>query len=58
MSEQPETQVTEVQASTDTPSTETYAEPKGAFLFVILMLVFYVGYWFINWIEIFVLRGL
>lgn len=57
MSEQTET---EAQVTADTPptETETYAEPKGAFFFVILMIVFYVGYWFLNWIEIFVLRGL
>jgi len=58
MTEQPEAQVAEQQTSTDSPPTETYGEPKGAFLFVVLMLVFYVGYWFVNWIQIFVLRGL
>ena len=60
MSDQTETEVKEVQITADTPSTETetYAEPKGAFFFVVLMILFYVGYWFLNWIEIFVLRGL
>lgn len=34
-----------------------YVSPRGAFAFVMLMLVFYIGYWFISWIEIFVIRG-
>jgi len=36
---------------------ETYAPPRGAFFFVVLMFLFFIGYWVINWIEIFMLRS-
>lgn len=32
-------------------------EPRGAYAFVIALGVFYLGYWFITYFEIFVLRG-
>lgn len=35
----------------------TYGEPRGAFVFVIAMMIFYVVYWAIHWYEIFVMRG-
>ena len=31
--------------------------PRGALAFVILLILFYVGYWTITWFEVFVLRG-
>ncbi|MEO0562613.1 MAG: hypothetical protein AAF125_10885 [Chloroflexota bacterium] len=34
-----------------------YQPPTGAFLFVILMGVFYVLYWIVAYLEIFVIRG-
>lgn len=32
-------------------------DPRGALAFVILVLIFYFGYYMISWFEIFVLRG-
>ncbi|MEL6150444.1 MAG: hypothetical protein AAFV33_14060 [Chloroflexota bacterium] len=34
-----------------------YSKPHGAFLFVILMMIFYFVYWTISWLEIFGIRG-
>jgi len=45
-----QTPVTEVEE-------ESYGVPRGAFAFVILMMVFFVVYFFLTWTEIFVLRG-
>jgi hypothetical protein len=36
---------------------EEEGEPRGAFTFVILMIVFYIGYWVFSWFEIFATRG-
>lgn len=36
---------------------ENSIAPRGAFVFVLLMITFYIGYWFLTWFEIFVLRG-
>jgi hypothetical protein len=35
----------------------SYPEPKGAFLFVMLMMIFYIAYWTISYFEIFIFRG-
>ena len=32
-------------------------DPRGALVFVFLVLIFYFGYYMISWFEIFVLRG-
>lgn len=35
----------------------SYAVPRGALAFVLLMITFYILYWFFTWFEIFVMRG-
>jgi hypothetical protein len=34
-----------------------YPRPRGAFIFVMLLITFYVVYWTISYIEIFIIRG-
>lgn len=34
-----------------------YPRPRGAFIFVMLMIAFYVVYWTVSYIEIFIIRG-
>lgn len=38
-------------------SHDEYAAPRGAFIFSMLLLIFYFGYWAFHWFEIFVVRG-
>jgi len=47
----------EVAATYDEEREEEQGEPNGAFAFVILMMVFYIGYWVFSWFEIFATRG-
>ncbi len=42
---------------TTPPNEEEKYEPRGAFVFVIIMGIFYLIYWFVSWYEIFVARG-
>lgn len=52
-------QVTQHDVATDVPpeETETYDEPRGAYRFVILMLILYFVYFFVTWIEVVLGRG-
>lgn len=56
-----EVQIEKSETEIEAPSTEHEEShgpsPRGAMAFVILMLIFYIGYWFLTWIEIFVIRG-
>ncbi len=59
----PPAPVTTENAAEDAPEPEaadlgeSYPKPKGAFLFVMLMMLFYVFYWTLSYFEIFVFRG-
>lgn len=52
-------QVTQHDVTTDVPpeEIEAYDEPRGAYRFVILMLVLYFVYFFVTWIEVVLGRG-
>jgi hypothetical protein len=53
-----EKQVVEAESPSPPPeTTDEYVEPRGAFAFIILMFIFYVGYWIFSWVEVFVLRS-
>jgi len=34
-----------------------YPRPRGAFLFVMLLIMFYIVYWSVSYFEIFIVRG-
>lgn len=51
--EQPEDRLAENPADDATE----YPEPRGAFFFVMLITLFFIAYFFITWVEVFVLRG-
>lgn len=36
---------------------ENYGVPRGAVAFVVLIFIFYVGYFFLTWYEVFVARS-
>lgn len=54
-------QETKVEAQNAQPEADAhhseYDAPRGAFVFSMLLLIFYLGYWAFHWFEIFVLRG-
>ncbi|MEM6280862.1 MAG: hypothetical protein AAF787_01610 [Chloroflexota bacterium] len=49
--------VAEVEAAPAEEPAFSYPKPNGAFLFVILLMIFYFVYWTISYFEIFVIRG-
>ncbi len=48
---------TPVKVETITEEEASYPSPRGAFMFVMILLVFYALYWTLAYFEIFVLRG-
>ncbi len=54
---QAETQATETGSETGAHGGEKHFEPRGAFLFVLLLLAFYAIYFVLTYFEVFMLRG-
>ena len=54
---QAETQPTEGSSEAQTHEAEKHFEPRGAFVFVLLLLAFYAIYFIMTYFEVFVLRG-
>lgn len=48
---------TSTEAALETDDEDFGMVPRGALIFVMLMLAYYVFYWFVTWFEIFILRG-
>ncbi|MBN1965610.1 MAG: hypothetical protein JW910_13250 [Anaerolineae bacterium] len=55
--EQPEATPVLPEATATTPHEDEAAAPRGAFIFVMLMLAGYFVYWFAMWFTVFVERG-